>query len=60
MYRLFRRFCGDRTKGNGFKLTFTLSIRKRSFKVRVVRHWNSLPRNVVDALSLETFKARLD
>jgi len=33
---------------------------KKSFKVRVMRHWHRLPRKVVDALSLETFKARLD
>jgi len=26
----------------------------------VVRHWHRLPRDVVDALFLETFKARLD
>ena len=37
-----------------------MDIRKKSFRVRVVRHWNRLPREVVDALSLETFKARLD
>jgi len=34
-----------------------LDVRKKSFTVSVVRHWNS---DVVDALSLETFKARLN
>ncbi len=37
-----------------------LDIRKKSFTVRVVRHWNRLPRDVVDVPSLETFKAGLD
>ena len=53
----------DRTGGDGFELKegrFTLDVRKKFFTQRLVRCWHRLTRDVVDAPSLDAFKARLD
>ena len=58
--RLFNRACSGRTRSNSFKLKeggCRLDIRKKFFTMRVVKHW--LPRKVVEAPSLETFKGCL-
>ena len=49
----------DRTKGNGFRLKdkrFRLDIMKKFLTIRMVKHWNRLPREMMNTSSLETFR----
>ncbi|EMP35368.1 hypothetical protein UY3_07330 [Chelonia mydas] len=53
----------DRIRSSGLKLQpgrYRVDFRKNFLSVRVAKHWNKLPREVVESPSLEILKSRLD
>lgn len=58
--RLFSSTCCDRTRKDCFKLEWEDLNGYKEKNIRVVKIWNTLPRDEDDALFLETFKDRLD
>lgn len=61
--RFINKDTSNRTKGNNFKLKdgrSRLDIMKTFFTMMFVKHCQRLPREVVRAPSLETFKVILD
>lgn len=60
---LFHCNCNEKTRGNSLQMRkgrFVLVLENVFFTLRVVRHWNSLLRKVVESRSLEMFKKYLD
>jgi len=61
--RLFSVVCSNETRINGLKLvyrTFHTNMRKTLGMVRVMDHWNRLPREVMESPSMEIIKTHLD
>ena len=55
----------DRTSPRGHKYQLYIervnkNIRKQNFSIRIIKIWNSLPREVAEAPSINSFKNRLD
>ena len=60
---MFLKIMHEDSLQNAFELEdsrFRLDFRKKFFIMRIMRHWNRLPTEVVDAPTLEAFKARQD
>ena len=63
-YIIFFKLSEDsKVRGHTYKIvkkSFRLDVTKNFFSNRVVDAWNELPQHVVDAETVNSFKARLD
>ena len=63
-YSLIFKLSGDsKVRGHTYKIvknSFRLDVRKNFFSNRVVDAWNELPQYVVDAETVNSYKASLD
>ena len=50
----------SKVRGHTYKIVFTWLLEKNFSSNRVVDAWNELPQYVVDAETVNSFKARLD
>lgn len=58
--RLYSQGTTDRMTGSSLNERFRLKIRKTFFTKMIVKHWNKLPREVVESPSLQIFKRWVD
>lgn len=59
--RVFLLVLSDKTKGSRPQIqNCYLSIRKNFFSLKVIEHWNKLPRAVVESPSLEIIRTGLN
>jgi len=63
MARLFSVLRRDRTRNSGLKHKYRelyTNVWKNFLKIRVMQHWDRLPREAVESPSVEIFKTHLD
>lgn len=60
---VFSQLASDSTRRNGLKLSqgkLKSGIMKNFFTKGIVKHWNRLPREVAELLSMEVFRRGVD